>query len=90
MWPDRLLAQEPALQQCAVCHSRGGINSLNSRTHLLRPNGAQPDPNEVPAHPREVATQWWASDNNETIDWKHDRYDWGLLNGYWGSGNRLH
>jgi hypothetical protein len=24
------------------------------------------------------------------INWKHDRYDWGLLNGYWRSGNRLH
>lgn len=82
---------EPALQQCAVCHSSGGINSLNSRAHLLRPNGAQPDPNEVhPDRPRETATQWWATDNNETIGWKHDRYDWGLLNGYWRSGNRLH
>jgi hypothetical protein len=82
---------EPALQQCTICHSGGGINSLNSRAHLLRPNGAQPDPNEVHAdRPREAATQWWAGDNNETIDWKHDRYDWGLLNGYWRSNKRLH
>jgi hypothetical protein len=80
----------PALQQCAICHSRGGISSLNSRAHLLRPNGAQPDPNEVhPDRPREAATQWSAIDN-ETIAWKHDRYDWGLLNGYWRSDNRLH
>jgi hypothetical protein len=84
-------SSEPALQQCVQCHSGGGINSLNSRAHLLRPNGAQADPDEVPAdRQREAATQWWASDNNETIDWKHDRYDWGLLNGYWRSGNRLH
>jgi hypothetical protein len=81
---------EPFLQLCVQCHSGGGINSLNSRAHLLRPNGAQPDPNEVHADRPEAATQWWASDNNETIDWKHDRYDWGLLNGYWRSDNKLH
>jgi hypothetical protein len=84
-------SSEPALQQCASCHFRGGINSLNSRAHLLRPNGAQPDPNAVhPDHPKEAVMQWWSSDNNETVDWKHDRYDWGLLNGYWRSSNTLH
>lgn len=83
-------SSEPALQQCAICHSRGGIGSLNSRAHLLKPNGAQLDPNEVHLDRPEATTQWWASDNNETIDWKRDRYDWGLLNGYWRSGNRLH
>jgi hypothetical protein len=83
-------SSEPFLQLCVFCHSGGGINSLNSRAHLLRPNGAQPDPNEVHADRPEAATQWWASDNNETIDWKRDRYDWGLLNGYWRSHNKLH
>ena len=84
-------SSEPALQQCAICHSRGGISSLNSRAHLLRPNGAQQDPNEAqPDRPKESASQWWASDSSETVTWKHDRYDWGLLNGYWRSDNRLH
>lgn len=84
-------SSEPFLQQCVECHSGGGINSLNSRAHLLRPNGAQPDPNEAqPDRPKESAPQWWDSDSNETIDWKHDRYDWGLLNGYWRSDNKLH
>ena len=31
----------------------------------------------IPDRLRETAMQWWARDN-ETIDWKHDRYDWGL------------
>jgi hypothetical protein len=81
----------PALQECASCHSRGGINSLNSRAHLLKPNGAQADPNETPSgHPREPALQWSASDGEETITWKRGRYDWGLLNGYWRSGVGSH
>jgi len=73
-----------ALQECPVCHSAGGINSLNSRRKLLRPNELQHDsPGGHGPGP-----YWWASD--ETTDWKHDRYDWGLLNGYWRSGNRSH
>lgn len=87
----RPASSEPALRQCAICHSGGGINSLNSRAQLLKPNGAQPDPDEAPAgRLRDAAPQWWTSDNNETIDWKHNRYDWGLLNGYWKSNGRLH
>jgi hypothetical protein len=82
---------EPALQQCVTCHSGGGISSLNSPAHLLRPNGAQPDPNEAPPNrPKESASQWWASDSSETTNWKNDRYDWGLLNGYWKSSAGSH
>jgi hypothetical protein len=78
----------PALQQCSICHSGGGINSLNSRERLLKPNGAQQDPEGLQSdRPRQVAPQWWTGD--ETIAWKHDRYDWGLLNGYWQSNGRL-
>jgi len=81
-------SRESALQQCAICHPGGGIKSLSSRAQLLRPNGAQPDPQEGPADRRnKAAPRWWASD--ETIFWKHDRYDWGLLNGYWRSSGRL-
>jgi hypothetical protein len=73
-----------ALQECPVCHSAGGINSLNSRRNLLKPNELQHD------SPGGYGPQfnWWAGD--ETKDWKHDRYDWGLLNGYWRAGNGLH
>jgi hypothetical protein len=79
----------PALQMCSICHPGGGIKSLNSRAQLLRPNGAQPDPEEAqPDRQSKMEPHWWA--NDETILWKQDRYDWGLLNGYWRSGNRLH
>jgi hypothetical protein len=79
----RLASSVSALQECPVCHSAGGINSLNSRRMLLKPNELQHDrPGGYGPGP-----YWWASD--ETKDWKHDRYDWGLLNGYWRSGNGL-
>ncbi|MGA8216104.1 MAG: hypothetical protein WB799_21115 [Candidatus Sulfotelmatobacter sp.] len=84
-------SSEPALQMCVECHSGGGINSLNSRAQLLKPNAAQPDPAATPPDRlRDAAPQWWTSDNGETIDWKHDRYDWGLLKGYWKSSGRFH
>jgi hypothetical protein len=86
----RLGGSEPALQQCAICHSHGGINSLNSRARLLKPSDAQADPNEVPPDRLPAAAPvWWASDSNETIQWKQDRYDWGVLNGYWSAGGKL-
>jgi len=66
-----------ALQSCLSCHSGGGLHSLNSLEKLLKPNrkqrinvGAEPYP-----------ARWWV--NSGTPSWKRDRYDWGLLNGYW-------
>jgi len=73
----------PALQTCLACHSKGGVRSLNSLEKLLKPNRRQPDFGDEPYPPR-----WWL--NAGTTDWKRDRYDWGLLNGYWRSDNRLH
>jgi hypothetical protein len=65
----------PILQECAMCHRGAGINSLNSRAALLKPNLLQHDADyELPA-------RWW--ENDGTILWKQNRYDWGLLNGYW-------
>jgi len=77
--------QDPALQQCIVCHAGGGISSLNSRRALLKPNELQHDSvgGTVASGP-----YWWASD--QTTDWKYDRYDWGLLNGYWSSAGKPH
>jgi hypothetical protein len=66
----------PIFLQCAICHTAGGINSLESRSRLLKPNPLQHDLAGKPNRPR-----WWEYD--QTISWKHDRYDWGLLNGYW-------
>jgi hypothetical protein len=77
------LRTEPIFLQCAICHSAGGINSLESRSRLLKPNPLQQD---LAGKPN--GSRWWEYD--QTIKWKHDRYDWGLLNGYWRSGDRLH
>jgi hypothetical protein len=68
--------------QCAICHSAGGINSLESRSRLLKPNPLQHDLAGKADGPR-----WWEYD--QTINWKHDRYG-GLLTGYWRSSGRLH
>jgi hypothetical protein len=72
----------PVYLGCATCHSAGGINSLESRGRLLKPNQLQHDT------PGTYPPRWW--ENDETITWKQNRYDWGLLNGYWSSASRLH
>jgi hypothetical protein len=77
------LRTEPIFLQCAICHSAGGINSLESRGRLLKPNPLQHELVGKAYGPR-----WWEYD--QTIRWKHERYDWSLLNGYWRSGGRLH
>jgi hypothetical protein len=71
-WP---LEKHPAiLRLCVACHRGTGINSLNTREKLLKPrllHDAQ----------RAYPPRWW--ENDGTIYWKQERYDWGLLNGYW-------
>jgi hypothetical protein len=68
----------PIVKSCAWCHSGGGIRSLNSREALLRPSRMQmepPDPDYGPIY--------WG--DSLATDWKQNRFDWGLLNGYWKS-----
>lgn len=72
----------PALQQCLSCHSGGGVRSLNSLEKILKPNGRQHDPPDNGAYP----ARWWLNDGTE--GWKRQRYDWGLLNGYWSAAVR--
>lgn len=72
-----LSRMQPILKECVSCHHQPGINSLNSRAALLKPNSLQRDPGyELPA-------RWWEQDG--TIDWKQHREDWGLLRGYWNA-----
>jgi hypothetical protein len=78
----RRLETELIFLRCAICHSAGGINSLNSRRRLLKPNSLQHD--SADGYP----PRWW--ENDETVQWKQDRYDWGLLNGYWKLGEGSH
>ena len=72
----------PALQTCLMCHSGGGVRSLNSLEKLLKPNRQQQDPSGDGAY----TPGWWLTAG--TPDWKQNRYDWGLLNGYWKAAAR--
>jgi hypothetical protein len=67
------------LDSCVSCHSAPGINSLQSRRQLLKPNRAQHDPDPP------FDSLWWETQN--ALGWKANRYDWGLLNGYWQASN---
>ena len=74
--PDLRKGQLPVLQACAACHSGGGVRSFNSREALFRPNREQ-----VEAEQSDYGSIYLG--DNSAIDWKQNRYDWGLLNGYW-------
>jgi len=65
----------PILEGCVACHAAPGINSVQSRRQLLKPNRAQLDPDP----PYDAI--WWEAE--ESANWKARHYDWGLLNGYW-------
>jgi hypothetical protein len=66
----------PIVQTCIWCHSGGGVHSFNSIDALFRPNRKQVDPKDS-----DYGSVYWGDDS--AIDWKQNRYDWGLLNGYW-------
>jgi hypothetical protein len=72
----------PITKMCAECHRGSGINSLNTREVLLKPRFLQQDATWT------YPPRWW--ENDGTIYWKQQRYDWGLLNGYWTASDRLH
>jgi hypothetical protein len=60
------------LDGCAKCHTGSGIYSVRSIASLLKPSQAQGG-----------ATDAYRNEATTTLFWKRDRYDWGLLNGYW-------
>jgi hypothetical protein len=66
----------PVLKECIVCHSKVGINSVNSRSHLLPPHQLQVDR----SHDAD-GRAWWQ--DARTIPWKQSKDDWALLNRYW-------
>jgi hypothetical protein len=74
----------PALQTCLECHSGGGARSLNTLEKLLKPNRRQQDFPQGEAY----TPGWWL--NAGTSYWKQDRYEWGLLNGYWKASSAAH
>jgi hypothetical protein len=67
------------MQRCLSCHSGGGISSFNSLDSLLKPARRQSDPQDITYGPR-----YW--NESTALWWKGNRYDWGLLNGYWKKG----
>jgi len=69
------------LQHCIWCHSGGGVHSLNSREALFRPNRMQMEPGNS-----DYGSIYWG--DASAIEWKQNRYDWGLLNGYWKAAGR--
>lgn len=71
----------PELQTCVWCHAGGGVHSLNSRSSLLKPNRMQQEPKNI-----EYGPIYWG--DGAAISWKGNRYDWGLLNGYWTASTR--
>ena len=77
-WPPR--QYPPITKMCAQCHRGSGINSLNTREVLLKPRFLQQDATWT------YPPRWW--ENDGTIYWKQQRYDWGLLNGYWTASDR--
>jgi hypothetical protein len=60
------------LDGCAKCHTGSGIYSVRNIASLLKPSQAQGG-----------ATDAYRNEATTTLFWKRDRYDWGLLNGYW-------
>jgi hypothetical protein len=79
-WP--LNQYPPVLRLCAECHRGAGIQSLNTREVLLKPRFLQQDATWT------YPPRWW--ENDGTIYWKQQRYDWGLLKGYWTASDGLH
>jgi hypothetical protein len=66
----------PVLNFCPECHFGGGVRSLNSVPSLLRPRSRQQEPaNAV------YGARYW--EDSSVLSWKQNRYDWGLLHGYW-------
>jgi len=72
---------QPVMQSCFMCHSHAGINSLNTRERLLKPNWLQRD--SPPGPGDQTNANWWQYDSD--ANWKQGRYEWGWLKGYWNT-----
>jgi hypothetical protein len=79
----RLPASGPVPNECVGCHQGAGINSLNSRSRLLKPHSLQQDSAE-----KSHGSLWWQ--DARTLSWKKEREDWALLNSYWKTGAQPH
>ncbi|MGA8224777.1 MAG: hypothetical protein WB780_24250 [Candidatus Acidiferrales bacterium] len=78
----RLDQMSPVLELCVQCHRAPGINSVNSRAHLLKPYWLEHDFPEDTATPANQ-NPWWVDETG--VSAKGRRYDWGVLKGDWSS-----
>ena len=67
----------PILERCAMCHSGPGIQSLNSRAALLKPNPMQHDAGN-------------GLEQEGTLSWKKNRDNWITLNEFWKPSQAPH
>ena len=57
---------EPVLHSCFICHSHGGVNSLNTRGRLLKPNWLQHD--SAPSAGDRTNADWWQYDGDVHLE----------------------
>ncbi|MGA7028446.1 MAG: hypothetical protein WBY24_07340 [Candidatus Acidiferrales bacterium] len=79
------------LESCVMCHRAAGIASLNSRSRLLKPYWLNHDYPSTESDSERVFRsehKWW--EETQDMGWKKNRYEWGLLSGYWKSGGEAH
>ncbi len=70
-----LASYHPVVKACVMCHRPVGLQSLNTRDRLLKPNPLQQD---LPTEAR--APRWWQ--DARVLSWKQSQIDWLLLNDY--------
>ena len=75
-----LASYHPVVKACVMCHRAVGLQSLNVRDRLLKPNPLQQDLPGEAAGPR-----WWQ--DVRVLDWKRSQDNWRLLNGYFESAH---
>ena len=66
------------MKSCMSCHADAGIHSVQSRVRLIKPTV---DQLEIEALGAAYGALYWETEG--VLAWKENRYDWGLLNGYW-------
>lgn len=73
--------QSATLHTCMECHNGAGIFSVNCYTRSLSFFS------ESPQRPANLTPLDFNREVENTIDWKHRQFDWGLLQGLWLQNN---
>jgi len=78
---DSAKLQSVTLNTCMQCHSGPGLFSVNSYTRSLSFFS------ESPQRPANLTPLDFNREVENTIDWKHRQFNWGLLQGLWDGKN---